>query len=165
MNTCHMRRPYTKWPSRINLRRYANGPAIRRAAASAFGLVPLGFLWVAIAGVAGCGCRRAGLRRGSEVGRGMNLRRDPRESRMDRIVRAGRNGGRETKVAPWIPPRYFAAASGRQSAGAFTPRGSPADSSTCSSCAASSWPGPPSGHQLNRPVDSRFWQSQKPWPS
>ncbi|MEY4180411.1 MAG: hypothetical protein RLY70_3985, partial [Planctomycetota bacterium] len=37
-------------------------------------------------------------------------------------VRAGRNGGRETKVALWIPPRYFAAASGRQSAGAFTPR-------------------------------------------
>jgi hypothetical protein len=51
-----------------------------------FGLVTLKvflvFLWVAIAGVAGCG-----LRCGSEIQRGTNLRRDPRESRMDLQLR------------------------------------------------------------------------------
>ncbi len=52
-------------------------------------LVLLGFLWVAIAGVAGCGASRAGLRRGSEVRRGTNLRRDPHESRMDRKYSCG----------------------------------------------------------------------------
>jgi len=46
-------------------------------------VVLLGFLWFAIAGVAGCGASRAGLRRGSEVRRGTNLGRDPHEFRMD----------------------------------------------------------------------------------
>jgi hypothetical protein len=36
---------------------------------------PMRFQWVAIEGVVACGYRRAGLRRGSEVGRGTSLRR------------------------------------------------------------------------------------------
>ena len=47
----------------------------------------LGFLWGVIAGVTGCG-----LRRGSEVRRATNLRRDPHESRMEHILLLRRLG-------------------------------------------------------------------------
>ncbi len=40
-------------------------------------------------GVAGCGASRAGLRRGSEVGRGTNFLRDPHESQMGQVEAAG----------------------------------------------------------------------------
>jgi hypothetical protein len=57
-------------------------------------------------------------------------------------------------------------ATGRHSGRALVACGSPPRSSTCSSWACSVDAGPVSvGQKPKRPLESRLWYSQKPWPS